>query len=217
LCEFQGWSEASAGVCTAPGSYNAPCAAYAYFSAMSSADKMLFEKRCEVCWPCGEAAPIAPPSPSGPVAFTQVSSNARAPEHPTLNLHVVEPNDAAGARELEQESRDMKERLAQLESRRLDLKKRMASMMASVTQDIEDLLAMTGHAAKETKSVAFLASQVLPVDAYKIRRCLSKSFCWKCVCLFKSVLACVLTASSAGLLHFIRRCFVLLVPGTACI
>jgi CPW-WPC domain-containing protein len=105
LCEFQGWSEASAGVCTAPGSYNAPCAAYAYFSAMSSADKMLFEKRCEVCWPCGEAAPIAPPSPSGPVAFTQVSSNARAPEHPTLNLHVVEPNDAAGARELEQESR----------------------------------------------------------------------------------------------------------------
>jgi len=147
LCP-KGWSEGSAGVCTAPESYTAPCAAFAYFSAMSSADKARFEGRCAVCWPCA----------AGAVAFTQVRT--KGPDSPTLNLHVAEPNDAAAVKS----KKAMQQKLAALESSQLETAEEMANKMTSAMRQMSALAS--------GKSVSFLASEVLPVDAYKIRNSL---------------------------------------------
>ena len=169
LCPRE-WSEASAGVCTAPASYTAPCAAFAYFSAMSTSDKQLFESRCGVCWPCGAAVPAAPPSPNGPVAFMQAESSLGAPEYPTLNLRVQEPADLAYEKAAASATRANRATLVDLELRQLALREQMASKMASVTASIGDLLKATARSGKLENSASFLASKVLPVDAYKIRR-----------------------------------------------
>ena len=169
LCP-RGWSEASAGVCTAPESYTAPCAAFAYFSAMSTSDKQLFESRCGVCWPCGAAVPAAPPSPNGPVAFVQTNASLSAPEYPTLNLRVQEPADLAYEKALDSARRTNRVNLMDLELRQLALREHMTSKMASVTARIGDLLKASTLSRELDKSASFLSSKVLPVDAYKIRR-----------------------------------------------
>ena len=122
-----------------------------------------------MCWPCGAAAPLSPPAPSGPVAFAQVSADAIPPERPTLNLHVTEPNETPAAQALSQAHIAVKKKLAQLELRRLELKERMASRMASVTEQMDQFVTIARDGARTAKSVAFLSSKVLPVDAYKIR------------------------------------------------
>jgi len=168
LCP-EGWSEGSTGVCTAPESYTTPCAAFAYFSAMSPADKARFEGRCAVCWPCAAASPVAPPSPNGPVAFTQVRS--QGPEYPTLNLHVAEPNDAAAVQSLRATRTALRNKLASLESSQLASAEEMAKKMASATRQMSALVS-SAEQANRGQSVSFLASKVLPVDAYKIRNSL---------------------------------------------
>ena len=159
LIFFQGWAEASAGVCTAPDAYTAPCASFAHFSAMSASDKALFESRCQVCWPCSAAA----------ASFVQIQSSGAAPEYPTLNLHVAEPSDAAAMQSLNEAKQAMRMKLAALEANQVAIEEEMASAMASVTAQLGELISASGQ---QSKSVSFLASKVLPVDAYKIRNSL---------------------------------------------
>ena len=51
LCP-EGWSEGVGGSCNAPDAYDGPCMAFAYFGGLSDNDKIGYERRCLVCWPC---------------------------------------------------------------------------------------------------------------------------------------------------------------------
>ena len=46
------WQELSSGSCAGLSAYDGPCAAFSYFSGMSASEKIAFEHRCRVCWPC---------------------------------------------------------------------------------------------------------------------------------------------------------------------
>ena len=51
LCPDQ-WQELPAGSCARFAGYDGPCAAFSYFSGVSASEKLEFERRCSVCWPC---------------------------------------------------------------------------------------------------------------------------------------------------------------------
>jgi len=81
-------------------------------------------------------------------------------------LHVAEPNDAAALKSLRATKSALKNKLSALESSQLALEEEMANKMTSATRQMSALISA------EHKSVSFLASKVLPVDAYKIRNSL---------------------------------------------
>merc|ERR1711920_1155954 len=54
LCP-KAWIKGAGGACSAPMAYQGPCGQSALFGQMLEEDKVRFEERCLVCWPCKSA------------------------------------------------------------------------------------------------------------------------------------------------------------------
>merc|ERR1712125_132089 len=109
---------------------------------------MLFERRCEVCWPCSTAEPSSRDSHS--LGLLQVAAASTSPEYPTLNVHVQEPNDAAEEILVRGNLEEMHQKLATLASQGLAQRERMADLLESLTAQIEGVV----HIADSTMNMA---------------------------------------------------------------
>lgn len=88
------WMNAG-GSCHAPSLYKGPCGIVAYTSEMEIGDKVEFQNRCAVCWPCASASSTA--LHSSVLSFASTKEGV-SPPYPIVNI-IAEPPMASPTRE----------------------------------------------------------------------------------------------------------------------